>query len=260
MAVLSIHGRDIKENNPSYLRRQVEAEDDGDRDRETFLVKFEDNDLENPRSFSSTYKGWLVFQLSLLTMAGSLASAIMAPSAEEMAEYLNIHLETTSLTVALFILGMQYQMFRRTIKLIYHQGWAFGPILWAPISETYGRRWGVLPAVFLFSVFSLGTAVATNATSVFVTRFLGGVFASAPISNSPASLGDIYTPEARGTANAIMAFCIAGGLSIGPVVGSFLSVDPRLGWRCEFHQVSPRLAHTNRKRCRDTIHPSYLCI
>lgn len=94
----------------------------------------------------------------------------------------------------------------------------------------------MLPAVFIYSVFSVATAVSTNAETIFLTRFFGGVFASAPISNVPASLGDIYAPETRGTANAFVTFGISGGLTIGPVIGSAVTVNPRLGWRCEFIQ------------------------
>ena len=104
-------------------------------------------------------------------------------------------------------------------------------MLWAPISETYGRRMGMLPAVFLYSVFSIGTATSSSAASIFVTRFFGGIFASAPISNVPASLGDFYAPKTRGTANAFVTFCISGGLTVGPVVGSSLMVNRRLDWR-----------------------------
>lgn len=71
-------------------------------------------------------------------------------------------------------------------------------MFWAPISEVthlmsslcgvalmcgqvYGRKWSILPAIGVLSLFSIGTAVSTSAASVFITRFFGGVFGSAPI-------------------------------------------------------------------------------
>lgn len=117
-------------------------------------------------------------------------------------------------------------------------GWAFGPIIWAPIGEIYGRRLGILPAFFILGVFSIGTARSKNAESVFVTRFLGGIFASAPISNVPATLGDLYDPKARGTAMAYLSVCIVGGPTIGPIIGSALNANAHLGWRCKLIQSS----------------------
>jgi hypothetical protein len=38
-------------------------------------------------------------------------------------------------------------------------------------------------------IFSIGTAVSKNAASVLITRFFGGVFGSAPVSNVSAALG-----------------------------------------------------------------------
>lgn len=106
-------------------------------------------------------------------------------------------------------------------------------MIWAPISEVYGRRMGMLPAIFILGLFSIGTATSRNPTSIFLTRFFGGIFASAPISNVPAALGDIYGPETRANAMTFVSICITGGPTIGPIVGSALTISPHLGWRCK---------------------------
>ena len=87
--------------------------------------------------------------------------------------------------------------------------------MWAPISEVYGRKISILPAVFVLGLFSIGTATSNNAASVFITRFFAGVFGSAPISNVAAALGDIYEPKARGTAVTFYAVAVCGGPTIG---------------------------------------------
>lgn len=120
-----------------------------------------------------------------------------------------------------------------------HPGWAFGPMLWAPISETYGRKWAMLPAVFVYGLFSIGSATSKSITSLLVTRFIAGIFASAPISNVPAALGDIYMPSTRGTAMTFVSLCIVGGPTMGPIVGAALEVNPHLRWRCK-HSSSYR--------------------
>ncbi len=79
-------------------------------------------------------------------------------------------------------------------------GFACGPLCWAPISELWGRRWSMLPAMLCLGLFSIGTATGKNAQTIFITRFFGGLFGSAPVSNVSAALGDIWNPKARGTA------------------------------------------------------------
>lgn len=78
-------------------------------------------------------------------------------------------------------------------------------MLWAPISEIWGRRTSLLPPVFCMGLFSIGTANSQNAQSVFITRFFGGLFGSGPVSNVAAALGDMWSQETRGTAVAFYA-------------------------------------------------------
>lgn len=107
-------------------------------------------------------------------------------------------------------------------------------MFWAPISEVYGRRWSMLPPVFILGLFSIGTARSKDIACVLITRFLGGVFGSAPISNVAAALGDIYAPQTRGTAMSLYAICVVGGPTLSPLIGAAVIENPRLGWRCRF--------------------------
>nr|POE94418.1 putative transporter c36.02c [Quercus suber] len=183
-------------------------------EKEAFKVDFEKGDPSNPKNWSAWYKAWITLQLGMLAMSGSLNSSIISPAAQDLSSYLNISMEAVVLTVALYVLGF-----------------AVGPSLWAPISETYGRKVSMLPAVFTMGLFAIGTANSKNAASVFITRFFGGVFGSAPISNVSAALGDIYAPAARGTAVTFYAVAVTGGPTLGPLIGAALTVNPHLGWR-----------------------------
>ncbi|KAH8694094.1 major facilitator superfamily domain-containing protein [Talaromyces proteolyticus] len=183
-------------------------------DKGQWLVKFEEHDPANPKNFKTAYKIFLTFQMSMLALSGSMGSSIVAPAQSSIGAYFHVSVEVTTLAVALFVLG-----------------WAFGPMIWGPISEVYGRRWGMLPGVFIFGLFSIGSATSKSAASLFVTRFFGGIFASAPISNVPAALGDLYDPRFRGTAMTFVSLCIVGGPTLGPVIGAALTVNSHLGWR-----------------------------
>jgi MFS family permease len=110
-------------------------------------------------------------------------------------------------------------------------GFAFGPVLWAPISEVYGRRWSLLPATFCLGLFSIATSVSQNAVCIFVTRFFAGVFGSAPVSNVNAALSDMWPREVRGVAGTLYGVVVVGGPTFGPVIGSVILANPSLGWQ-----------------------------
>ncbi|PWY84307.1 bicyclomycin resistance protein [Aspergillus eucalypticola CBS 122712] len=179
-----------------------------------FKVTFGKDDPDDPRNFGNWHKVYITCQLSMLTFVAALGSSILSPGQSDVAEYTNISSEVAVLATSMYILG-----------------WAVGPTLWGPISEVYGRKWGMLPALFCLGLFSIGTAVSQNAASIFITRFIGGIFGSAPISNANAALSDIYAPKERGIAVAFMMLCITGGPSVGPLIGSAVVSNSKLGWR-----------------------------
>lgn len=55
-----------------------------------------------------------------------------------------------------------------------------GPIVFAPLSEIYGRKWPTLAPLFISACFAAATATAENVQTIMITRFFAGVFASAP--------------------------------------------------------------------------------
>ncbi|RDW92356.1 hypothetical protein BP5796_01750 [Coleophoma crateriformis] len=200
---------------PPPPRDEEKAEQEQRRkERDPNLVSFAENDPENPRNWSTKYKSWITFQLGMLALSASLGSSIIAPAENAISEYVGVSTEVTVLLISLYILGF-----------------AFGPLCWAPISEIWGRRWSMLPAVFCLGLFSIGTATSMNAPSLFITRFFGGLFGSAPVSNVSAALGDIWDPKARGIAVTFYAVAVVGGPTLGPVIGAALTVNPHLGWR-----------------------------
>lgn len=107
----------------------------------------------------------------------------------------------------------------------------FRPLLWAPVSEVYGRKVSMLPPLVVLALFSIGTAVSKSAAAIFITRFFGGVFGSAPVSNVSAALGDMYEPKARGIAVTFYAVCVVGGPTLGPTIAAAMVVNPHMGWR-----------------------------
>lgn len=171
------------------------------------------DDPEDPRNFSTNRKIFITFQLGLLAAAASMGSSILSPATAIVSDYVGVSEEVGVLSTSLYILGF-----------------AVGPLIWAPVSEIWGRRISMLPACFCLGLFSIGTATSKNAQSVFLTRFFAGVFGSAPVSNVSAALGDIWTQRYRGVAVTFYAAAVVGGPTLGPVIGSALT-QSYLGWR-----------------------------
>ena len=189
------HNSNHDEENPEPAPVNIEKE----IDKDAFRVDWEANDPENPRNWKTAYKSFLTFQLGMLALAASLGSSIITPTEDTIAEYTGVKPEVATLSLSLYVLGF-----------------AFGPLLWAPISEVWGRRWSMLPAMFCLGLFSIGTATSKTPEAIFITRFFGGVFGSAPVSNVSAALGDFWAPKARGTAVSFYALCVTGGPTLGP--------------------------------------------
>lgn len=171
-------------------------------------------DPDDPHNLSSTTKALFTLILGLLAFTGSLGTSILTPAEQLIAADLGMSYEETVLLLALFVLGF-----------------ALGPLVWAPVSEAYGRRWSMLPAVLVLGLFSVGSASSKTSAALLATRFLGGVFGSAPISNVAAALGDIYSPTTRGVAMAFYSICVVGGPCVAPVVGAAIGYNPHMGWR-----------------------------
>ncbi|CAG8114461.1 unnamed protein product [Penicillium olsonii] len=109
-------------------------------------------------------------------------------------------------------------------------GLGLGPLIWAPLSELYGRKTAVLPPYFLAAIFSFGTATAKDIQTIMITRFFTGFFGSAPVTNTGGVLSDIWTPEERGAAIVGYAMAVVGGPVLGPIAGGAIC-QSGLGWR-----------------------------
>lgn len=77
---------------------------------------------------------------------------------------------------------------------------AAGPVLYAPIANTFGRRPILLIANILLLAFSLGTALSPNLPAYFILRFLTAPQVTACQTIATVVVGDIYPPTTRGRA------------------------------------------------------------
>ncbi|KAK8217258.1 hypothetical protein M8818_001511 [Zalaria obscura] len=147
------------------------------------------------------------------TMGATFASSVYSPAVNQIAGDYNVGSEVSLLGVSLLLFGF-----------------GVGPLIWAPLSEVYGRKPAVLIPYFIAAVFSFGTAAAKDIQTICITRFFTGLFGSAPVTNTGGVLGDIWAAEQRGVAIVGYAMAVVGGPTLGPIVGGAI-VQSYLRWR-----------------------------
>ncbi|KAL1793817.1 hypothetical protein ACET3X_007238 [Alternaria dauci] len=114
-------------------------------------------------------------------------------------------------------------------------GYCAGPLVFAPLSEFYGRRYIFYITFTLYLAFNFLCAFTPNFAGLLVGRFLTGTFASAPLSNAPGVLADIWQPIERGNAVAVFSVMTFLGPALGPVISGFLEL--RKVWRWCFYVI-----------------------
>lgn len=87
---------------------------------------------------------------------------------------------------------------------MYLVGYVGGPMIWGPLSESYGRRWVMIGSFAYFTVFTIASAVAPTFAGLVVFRLMVGLGGSCAISVVGGVCADIYhDPVARGRSMAI---------------------------------------------------------
>ncbi|CAN8105631.1 unnamed protein product [Discula destructiva] len=179
------------------------------------LVDFDGpDDPYRPINWSMHKKVSTTLLYGLVTMTATWASSSYSAGSAQVGEEFGVSSEVAVLGTTLFLLGF-----------------GLGPLLWAPLSEVYGRRVAVLTPMFVAICFSFGTATAKDFQTVMLTRFFGAFFASAPVTNTGGVLGDLFSPAHRGIAMAGYALAVVGGPTVGPIVSAAVVQAPGFGWR-----------------------------
>lgn len=80
---------------------------------------------------------------------------------------------------------------------LYNLGLAFGPVIGAPLSETFGRKVVYASTMPIFGLFILGSGFSNGIAPLSICRFLAGVFGSPGISFAAATISDFSAPASR---------------------------------------------------------------
>jgi hypothetical protein len=166
-----------------------------------YLINFLPDDPQNAMLLP-TWKKWAFtcFQ-ALATLATTFASSAYSGGIEQVIHSFDISQEVATLGISLYVLGF-----------------ACGPLIWGPLSELYGRRKIFFFTFMATTAFSAGAAGAGSFPALLTLRFLAGCIGSAPFSNAPAVIADMFDKSERG-----MAMCMFSGAPfLGPAIGMLM--------------------------------------
>ncbi|KIX95020.1 uncharacterized protein Z520_09330 [Fonsecaea multimorphosa CBS 102226] len=178
------------------------------------------NDPENPMNWPALKKWTNIGLLSFITLLTPFGSSMFAPAVPQVMQDFHSNSDAlASFSVSVYVLG-----------------YAFGPLVIAPMSELYGRLPVYHVNTFLFMVFTFACGKSPNLSAMIVFRFFAGLAGSCPLTVGSGSIADTFRQDQRGKVMSIWTFPILFGPSLGPVVGSYLS--EAAGWQWDFYLLA----------------------
>ena len=165
---------------------------------EPYIIEYLQNDHEDAINFPEQQKWAIAVFQSMSTLVVTFASSAYASGIEGVKRDFDVSDEVATLGLSLFVLGF-----------------ALGPLIWAPLSEVYGRKSIYVISFMAYTAFSVAATCAPNIQSLLVLRSFASAFGSSSMSNTGGIIADMFTKEQRGMATAL--FVTAPFL--GPALG-----------------------------------------
>jgi multidrug resistance protein len=179
---------------------------------ETHNVSFSPDDEGNPKAWSSRKKLSNVAIIALMAILTPLASSMFTPGISQIAEDLDTNEQKVIATTTGFVIMM-----------------GLGPLLWAPLSEDFGRRTLYIFCFAVFTALQAASAISPNIDTLIAMRTISGFFGSVGLANGGGTISDMYEPSERA---GVFGWYLLGPL-LGPTLGPLFGgvIVTRLGWR-----------------------------
>jgi Na+/melibiose symporter-like transporter len=172
------------------------------------FISWEDGDSENPYNWSTVRIKEVLrrYDTKLLTRTQRKKVSIVIIG---MIVVVNSTLGSALPSNAIPYISKEFGITSKTARILpvsmYLVGYVFGPLLFGPLSETYGRKIVMISTFILFTLFTLACALAPNLAALSVFRLFAGIYASSPLSVAWGVYADIYAdPVSRGRALSII--------------------------------------------------------
>ncbi|KAF3131574.1 hypothetical protein TWF703_007585 [Orbilia oligospora] len=181
-------------------------------DEDPYLVEYIPEDPRDPMLFAPWTKWTITMVVAFATLAIAFVSSAYSGGIQQIKEEFNCSNIVAILGISLFVLGF-----------------TIGPLLWAPMSEMYGRQKLFFGTYAALTAFNAGAAGARSIPQLLICRFFAGAFGSSPLTNAGGVIADMFPASQRGLAMAVFAAAPFMGPVLGPIAGGFLGESA--GWR-----------------------------
>lgn len=174
--------------------------ENGEQDSEPQKVTFSEEDDDNPKKWGRKKKLMNVFIIALMAILSPLASSMYSPGIAQIAEEFDVTMDAVIATTTGYVILM-----------------GIGPLILAPLSETFGRRKIYISCFAVFTLLQIPTALAPNIATLIALRTVAGFFGSVGVANGGGTISDMYESNERAS---IFGWYLLGPL-LGPTIGSF---------------------------------------
>ncbi|KAL1927933.1 hypothetical protein VTP01DRAFT_3338 [Rhizomucor pusillus] len=171
---------------------------------------------DDPRDLSDKRKNIVIFILALGGVNGPLGSMIYMPGLLSVARDLHTTISAVNGSVSAFVVFM-----------------GVAPLIWASLSDQYGRKRMYLLSNLLSLVASIICAFSQNIGMLIVFRALQSCGANAGLTLGAGVIADMVPVADRGNAYGFFYIGPLVGPVIGPTLGGFLC--QYLGWQSTFY-------------------------
>ncbi|KZT74445.1 MFS general substrate transporter [Daedalea quercina L-15889] len=168
---------------------------------------------DDPKSFSTPRKWLITLAICNAALCATFASSVASFTETGLQRDLHTIREVTILSISLYV-----------------QGLALGPLLFAPLSEVYGRNNVYRAAYFLFWVFTWPIAFPPDIETFLVFRFLTGFSSSAFLSVAGGSVSDLFDNNQVATPMGVYTLSPFFGPILGPLISGFICNNTNWRW------------------------------
>ena len=124
-------------------------------------LEFSKEDDSNPRAWSRWKKSSNIAVVAAMAILSPLASSMFAPGIDKIADSLEVDKDSVIACQTGFVVML-----------------GIGPLLLAPLSETFGRKSLYLVCFTIFTLLQIPTALAPNLPTLVALRTVAGFFGS----------------------------------------------------------------------------------